>query len=79
VEPERLKVVSRAEFAPIASNETVEGRAKNRRIEIQLDAPTDDSDATSGAENPPAESGPTAPEAGSNTPTPTDGEGAPAS
>jgi chemotaxis protein MotB len=72
VEPTRLKAVSRAEFAPVASNETAEGRAKNRRIEIQLDAPIDDSDGTSGAENPPAESGPT-------TPTPPDPDGSPAS
>jgi chemotaxis protein MotB len=56
VEPDRLKAVSRAEFAPVASNETDEGRAKNRRIEIQLDAPIDDSDGKADADNPPAES-----------------------
>jgi hypothetical protein len=72
VDPTRLKAVSRAEFAPVASNETAEGRAKNRRIEIQLDAPIDDSDETSGAENPPAESGPT-------TPTPPEPDDSPAS
>ena len=72
VEPDRLKVVSRGEFMPVASNDTAEGRAKNRRIEIQLDAPIDDSDGTSGAENPPAESGPT-------TPTPPEPDGSPAS
>ena len=33
---ERLIAVSRAEFAPIASNETKEERARNRRIEILL-------------------------------------------
>jgi chemotaxis protein MotB len=86
VEPTRLKAVSRAEFAPVASNETAEGRAKNRRIEIQLDAPINVPDETSGAENPPPEAdsttpeaGSTAPEADSNTPTSTDAEGAPAS
>ena len=61
VQPERLKVVSRAEFAPVASNKTAEGRAKNRRIEIQLDAPIDDSGETSGAESPSADAGSTAP------------------
>ncbi len=71
VEPERLKVVSRAEFAPIASNDNATGRAKNRRIEIQLDAPVDEPDATSSAEDQPAE-------AGSKTAAPPDPEGAPA-
>jgi hypothetical protein len=71
VEPERIKVVSRAEFAPIASNETKEGRAKNRRIEIQLDAPINDPDETSGTEEPPAE-------AGTSASPPTDAEGSPA-
>jgi chemotaxis protein MotB len=36
VSPERLTVVSFGEHAPVASNETPEGRAKNRRIEIRL-------------------------------------------
>jgi chemotaxis protein MotB len=72
VEPERLKVVSRAEFAPVASNDSVEGRAKNRRIEIQLDAPIDDSDETSDAESPSAD-------AGSKVSTPPDPEGSPTS
>jgi chemotaxis protein MotB len=71
VEPDRLKAVSRGEFMPIASNDTAEGRAKNRRIEIQLDAPVDESGATSSAEGQPAE-------AGSKTATPPDPEGAPA-
>jgi chemotaxis protein MotB len=71
VEPTRLKVVSRGEFMPVASNDTAEGRAKNRRIEIQLDALTDESDATSSAEGQPAD-------AGSKTAAPPDPEGAPA-
>jgi chemotaxis protein MotB len=54
VEPDRLKVVSRGEFMPIASNDDAEGRAKNRRIEIQLDAPVDEPAATSSAEGEPA-------------------------
>ncbi|HXV36194.1 MAG TPA: OmpA family protein [Myxococcota bacterium] len=41
VAPERIKVVSRAEFAPIASNDTAKGRAQNRRIEILLGASAD--------------------------------------
>lgn len=36
VEPTRLRAVSRGPFAPIASNDTAEGRAKNRRTEIIL-------------------------------------------
>jgi len=36
VDPARMSAVSRGEYAPIASNETAEGRAKNRRIEIRL-------------------------------------------
>ena len=72
VDPTRLKAVSRAEFAPVASNDTDEGRAKNRRIEIQLDLPIDDSDETSGAENPSAE-------ADSTTSTPPGAEDSPAS
>jgi len=71
VEPTRLKVVSRGEFMPVASNDTAEGRAKNRRIEIQLDAPIDESGAASSAEGQPAG-------AGSKSATPPDPEGAPA-
>jgi len=33
---ERLRAVSRGPFAPIASNDTLEGRARNRRTEIIL-------------------------------------------
>jgi len=36
VSPGRLTVVSFGEHAPVASNETPAGRAKNRRIEIRL-------------------------------------------
>jgi chemotaxis protein MotB len=36
VNPERLTAVSFGEYAPVASNATPEGRAKNRRIEIRL-------------------------------------------
>ena len=36
IEPERLIATGRAEYAPVAENETPEGRQKNRRIEITL-------------------------------------------
>jgi len=39
VDPTRLRAVSRGPFAPIASNDTQEGRAKNRRTEIILRPP----------------------------------------
>jgi chemotaxis protein MotB len=72
VDPDRLKAVSRAEYAPVATNDTAEGRAKNRRIEIQLDAPINDSDGPSGGEDPAAK-------ADSTAPSPSDSETSPAS
>jgi chemotaxis protein MotB len=36
VAPTRMRAVSFADTQPIASNETPEGRARNRRIEIRL-------------------------------------------
>jgi chemotaxis protein MotB len=36
IDPTRMRSVSRGPFAPIASNETEEGRARNRRTEIIL-------------------------------------------
>jgi chemotaxis protein MotB len=36
VPPERMTATGRAQYAPIASNDTPEGRRKNRRIEITL-------------------------------------------
>jgi chemotaxis protein MotB len=36
VDPASLRAVSRGPFAPLASNDTAEGRAKNRRTEIIL-------------------------------------------
>ena len=34
--PENLTAAGRGEYAPIASNDTVDGKAKNRRIEVVL-------------------------------------------
>jgi chemotaxis protein MotB len=36
MDPQRLQVVGHGEFQPVSSNETVEGRELNRRIEIRL-------------------------------------------
>ena len=36
INPENLTAAGRGEYAPIASNETMEGKAKNRRIEVVL-------------------------------------------
>lgn len=36
INPENLTAAGRGEFAPIASNDTSEGKAKNRRIEVVL-------------------------------------------
>ena len=36
INPENLTAAGRGEYAPIASNDTTEGKAKNRRIEVIL-------------------------------------------
>lgn len=36
IDPENLTAAGRGEFAPVATNETAEGRARNRRIEVIL-------------------------------------------
>ncbi|MEY8869404.1 MULTISPECIES: flagellar motor protein MotB [Flavobacteriaceae] len=36
INPENLTAAGRGEFAPVASNDTAEGKAKNRRIEVIL-------------------------------------------
>ena len=36
INPDRLTAAGRGEFAPIASNDSNEGKAKNRRIEVVL-------------------------------------------
>lgn len=36
IKPDNLTAAGRGEYAPVASNETVEGKAKNRRIEVIL-------------------------------------------
>jgi chemotaxis protein MotB len=38
VEPQRLKAVGYGEYHPLMSNDTAEGRAKNRRVEIYLES-----------------------------------------
>ncbi len=43
IDGERLQAISRAEFAPVASNDDAEGRGLNRRIEIRL-RPREDSE-----------------------------------
>jgi len=36
IPPERISVISYRDTHPVASNDTIEGRAKNRRVEIKL-------------------------------------------
>ena len=36
IAPERLKAEGRGETQPVATNDTEEGRAENRRIEIEI-------------------------------------------
>jgi chemotaxis protein MotB len=42
INPENLTAAGRGEFAPIATNDTAEGKAKNRRIEVILTPKLDD-------------------------------------
>lgn len=63
VDPTRLSVVSRGEFAPIASNDTADGRAINRRIEIQLEPPESGAAPEPDQATPPRHTAPTAPTA----------------
>ena len=58
IRPDRLRAVSFGEYRPVAPNETADGRAKNRRIEIRLEplveahgsvAPADPSSAPAAA------------------------------
>jgi chemotaxis protein MotB len=53
IDPHRLIALSRAEFEPVASNDTPEGRQKNRRIEIALE-PVRTEPAAAGAPAKPA-------------------------
>ena len=39
IDPDRIRVIGRGEDGPIASNDTSEGRASNRRVEIIVDRP----------------------------------------
>ena len=40
--PNQVMVASKGEFAPRTSNETREGQAQNRRIELLIEAPQSD-------------------------------------
>ncbi|GAA4280550.1 OmpA family protein [Gaetbulibacter aestuarii] len=42
INPENLTAAGRGEYAPVATNETAEGRAKNRRIEVILEPKLDE-------------------------------------
>jgi chemotaxis protein MotB len=47
IDPTRLSAVGRSEYRPRASNDTEEGRQKNRRIEILLVPPIEEPEETS--------------------------------
>jgi hypothetical protein len=49
VDPERLRAVGKGEANPVASNDTAEGRATNRRVEIIVDRVNDTRSSASGA------------------------------
>jgi len=48
IDPSRLSAVSFAEFAPVAGNDSPQGRARNRRIEITLKPVGEPGDAAKG-------------------------------
>jgi outer membrane protein OmpA-like peptidoglycan-associated protein len=58
IDPQRLRAVGKGEANPVASNDTAEGRASNRRVEIIVDrvndAPSSASGAKSGSKGAPA-------------------------
>lgn len=55
--PERVKAQGRGEADPIASNATAEGRARNRRVEISVLAPTGGGFDSTGARAPQSQGG----------------------
>jgi chemotaxis protein MotB len=70
VDPRRLSAVGCGEFRPIASNDTLEGRARNRRIAVvvlpeELAAPDLQPEKTPKAAAPATPSNPSAPDDGS--------------
>ncbi len=60
VDAGRLSAISYGEFRPVASNETAEGRARNRRIEIRL-SPIPEAEGAAGAGTPAKAEGGSAP------------------
>lgn len=60
IDPTRLSAVSFGQYAPLESNDTPEGRARNRRIEIRLvPVKLPDAEAKSGAGSRPEAAAPT--------------------
>jgi chemotaxis protein MotB len=73
LDPHRLKAISYGEWDPVASNDTAEGRAKNRRIEIRLipvKGPADVADTSSAPATPQAPPAPAASPASVESPPP---------
>ncbi len=50
VRPQRIKAVGKAEYEPVASNDTPEGKRRNRRIEIILRVPSEHEKEVQGAD-----------------------------
>jgi len=52
VAPERLRADGRGEAEPVVPNDTAQGRAKNRRVEITLHVPAGSTSAAAGGAAP---------------------------
>ena len=64
IDPERLRAVGKGEANPVATNDTAEGRASNRRVEIIVDRVNDS--RSSAADRGASSEGPTSSRASSN-------------